>query len=88
MRAATSPRTWSARARPPSPVEHQLELNQDERDLVELAKASFDTVVVVVNASTTLEMGALQDDPEIDAILLAGSPGATGLQRARQRHHR
>lgn len=61
------------------PGEHQLELNQDERDLVELAKASFDTVVVVVNASTTLEMGALQDDPEIDAILLAGSPGATGF---------
>lgn len=59
--------------------EHQLELNQDERDLVELAKASFETVVVVVNASTTLEMGGLQDDPEIDAILLAGSPGATGF---------
>ncbi|MFC6418491.1 glycoside hydrolase family 3 C-terminal domain-containing protein [Sanguibacter inulinus] len=61
------------------PGEHQLELNADERDLVELAKDSFDTVVVVVNASTTLEMGALQDDPEIDAILLAGSPGATGF---------
>jgi beta-glucosidase len=59
--------------------QHQLELNQDEKDLVALAKASFETVVVVVNASTTLEMGALQDDPDVDAILLAGSPGATGL---------
>jgi len=59
--------------------QHQLELNQDEKDLVELAKASFDTVVVVVNASTTIEMGPLQDDPGVDAILLAGSPGATGL---------
>ena len=59
--------------------QHQLELNKDEKDLIALAKANFETVVVVVNASTTLEMGALQDDPEVDAILLAGSPGATGL---------
>ncbi|WP_024285104.1 glycoside hydrolase family 3 C-terminal domain-containing protein [Cellulomonas sp. KRMCY2] len=59
--------------------QHQLELNKDERDLIALAKASFETVVVVVNSSTTIEMGLLQDDPEIDAILLAGSPGATGF---------
>jgi beta-glucosidase len=59
--------------------EHQLELNQDEKDLIALAKDNFDTVVVVVNASTTIEMGDLQHDPEIDAILLAGSPGATGF---------
>jgi beta-glucosidase len=61
------------------PGQHQLELNQDERDLIELAKSSFETVVVVVNASTTLEMGDLQADPGVDAILLAGSPGATGF---------
>ena len=59
--------------------QHQLELNQDERDLLELAKESFETVVVVVNSSTTIEMGDVQDDPGIDAVLLAGSPGATGL---------
>jgi beta-glucosidase len=61
------------------PGQHQLELNQDEKDLVELAKANFDTVVIVVNSSTTIEMGALQADTGVDAILLAGSPGATGL---------
>ncbi|MFW7414370.1 glycoside hydrolase family 3 C-terminal domain-containing protein [Demequina sp. SO4-18] len=61
------------------PGQHQLELNQEERDLLALAKDSFDTVVVVVNASTTIEMGDLQDDAGIDAILLAGSPGATGF---------
>lgn len=59
--------------------EHQLKLNQDEKAMIALAKENFDSVVVVVNASTTLEMGDLQDDPEIDAILLAGSPGATGF---------
>lgn len=61
------------------PGQHQLELNKDEKDLIELAKASFDTVVVVVNSSTTIEMGDLQADTGVDAILLAGSPGATGL---------
>ncbi|MFV0285764.1 MAG: glycoside hydrolase family 3 C-terminal domain-containing protein, partial [Demequina sp.] len=59
--------------------EHQLELNQDEKALIALAKESFETVVVVVNASTTLELGELQDDAGVDAILLAGSPGATAF---------
>ncbi|PKQ25911.1 MAG: beta-glucosidase [Actinobacteria bacterium HGW-Actinobacteria-4] len=67
---------WDANA---VPGQHQLELNQDERELLALAKDNFDTVVVVVNASTTLELGDLQGDPGIDAILLAGSPGATGF---------
>ncbi len=61
------------------PGQHQLELNKDEKDLVALAEANFDTVVIVVNSSTTIEMGDLQADTGVDAILLAGSPGATGL---------
>lgn len=47
--------------------------------MIALAKQNFETVVVVVNASTTIEMGDLQNDADIDAILLAGSPGATGF---------
>lgn len=61
------------------PGQHQLELNKDEKDLLELAVANFDKVVVVVNASTTIEMGPIQDNPGVDAVLLAGSPGATGF---------
>ncbi|MBU4214136.1 MAG: glycoside hydrolase family 3 C-terminal domain-containing protein, partial [Actinobacteria bacterium] len=61
------------------PGQHQLELNKDEKDLLALATSSFDKVVVVVNASTTVEMGAVQGDPGVDAVLLAGSPGATGF---------
>ncbi|HEY0188752.1 MAG TPA: glycoside hydrolase family 3 N-terminal domain-containing protein, partial [Cellulomonas sp.] len=61
------------------PGQHQLELNKDEKDLIALAEASFDTVVVVINASTTMELGLLQDDADVDAIVLAGSPGATGF---------
>ncbi|MGI6879737.1 glycoside hydrolase family 3 C-terminal domain-containing protein [Microbacterium sp. gxy059] len=59
--------------------QHQLELNADERDLISLAKERFETVVVLVNASTTLEMGDVQADPDVDAVLLIGSPGATGF---------
>lgn len=61
------------------PGQHQLELNKDERDLIALAESSFEKVVVVVNASTTLELGDLQRDAGIDAIILAGSPGATAF---------
>lgn len=67
---------WDPNAKP---GQHQLELNKDERDLIALAEANFHTIVVVVNASTTMEMGTLQSDPKIGAILLAGSPGATGF---------
>jgi len=61
------------------PGQHQLELNKDERDMIALAQANFEKVVVVVNASTTLELGDLQRDADIDAVLLAGSPGATAF---------
>ncbi|HEV7957531.1 MAG TPA: glycoside hydrolase family 3 N-terminal domain-containing protein [Marisediminicola sp.] len=58
--------------------QHQLELNLDEKQLIALAKAHFDNVVVLVNASTTLELGILQDDEGIDSILAIGSPGQSG----------
>lgn len=59
--------------------QHQLELNKDERDLINLAKSSFDKVVVVVNSSTTMELGDVQKDSGVDAVLLIGSPGASGF---------
>ncbi|MFV0251923.1 MAG: glycoside hydrolase family 3 C-terminal domain-containing protein [Beutenbergiaceae bacterium] len=59
--------------------QHQLELDQNELDLIDLAKDNFETVVVVINASTSMEVGNIQDDTGVDAILLAGSPGATAF---------
>ncbi|WP_037572100.1 beta-glucosidase [Spirochaeta cellobiosiphila] len=59
--------------------QHQLELNKDEKDLLALAKANFDKVIVIINASTSMELGILEDDPDIDAILYVGSPGQTGF---------
>ena len=62
-----------------TPGQHQLELNQDEKDAVALAKEHFDTVIVLINASTTMELGELEEDEGVDAILWVGSPGQTGF---------
>lgn len=59
--------------------QHQLELNKDELDLIALATEHFETVVVLVNASTSMELGPVQDNPDVAAVLLIGSPGATGF---------
>ncbi len=73
---ATNMEEWDENA---EPGQHQLELNKDEKDLVALAESNFDTVIVVVNASTSLELGTLQDDENIDGIVYAASPGAVGF---------
>jgi beta-glucosidase len=62
------------------PGQHLLELNKDEKDQIALAKEHFDTVVVLINASTSMELGVLQDDPDIDSVLMVGTPGVTGFQ--------
>lgn len=59
--------------------QHQLELNKDEKDLIELAKANFDKVIVLINSSAAMELGVLENDPEIDAVLWIGAPGQTGF---------
>lgn len=64
--------------------QHQLELNQDELDMIDLATENFETVVVLVNASTTIEMQVVQENPDVDAVLLIGSPGATGFNAVGQ----
>jgi len=62
-----------------TPGQHQLELNKDEKDLLVLAKNNFEKVVVVINSSAAMELGILEDDPLIDAVLWIGSPGQTGF---------
>jgi len=59
--------------------QHQLELNKDEKDLLELAKANFKTVIVLINSSSAMELGPLANDDGVDAILWIGSPGQTGF---------
>ena len=59
--------------------QHQLELSKDEKDMIDFAKTNYDKVIVVLNESTTMEIGDLVDDEGIDAIVWAGSPGSTGF---------
>ncbi|MDK6923906.1 glycoside hydrolase family 3 C-terminal domain-containing protein, partial [Escherichia coli] len=49
-----------------TPGQHSLELNKDEKDQIALAKQNFKKVIVVVNSSQPIEMGELQDDPQIN----------------------
>ena len=62
-----------------SPTDHYLELDANEKALLEYVKGKFDTVVVLLNVGTTMEVGALQADAGIDAILWMGFPGGTGV---------
>lgn len=47
--------------------------------MLEFAKRNYNKVVVVLNESTTMEVGNLKDDNDIDGIIWAGSPGSTGF---------
>ena len=58
--------------------QHQLELNQEEKDLLAHAEASFEKVIVVINSANVMEIGCLRDDPQVDAILWIAYPGSRG----------
>lgn len=58
---------------------HQLELSAEEKDIIEYAKNKCESVIVILNMSTSFETGALEEDSGIDAILWMGFPGAAGF---------
>ncbi len=65
--------------------DHYLQLDQNETDLIAEVAGSFDKVIIVINSSTQMELGFL-DDPthyayntNIDAALWIGGPGDTGI---------
>lgn len=59
--------------------QHQLELSYDEKQVIDLAKANFSKVIVLINASTPMELGVLKDDEGVDAVLWVGFPGKNGF---------
>ena len=59
--------------------QHELELSKEEKDMISFAKNNYSKVVVVLNESTTMEIGSLKNDDGIDGIIWAGSPGQTGF---------
>lgn len=60
--------------------QHQLELSQEEKDLLNHVKENFDKVIVVINSANVMEMGDLQNDPDVDAILWMAYPGSRGTE--------
>ena len=58
--------------------QHQLELSKEEQDLIALAKASFDNVIVLINSANVMEIDSLKEDEGIDAIVWMSYPGSRG----------
>lgn len=58
---------------------HYLELDANEKALLAHVKDHFSKVIVVLNTGSTMELGELEADEAVDAILWMGFPGATGV---------
>lgn len=56
---------------------HYLEIDKNERDLLQLAQDNFDKVIVVLNTSNAMELDFLEEY-DIDACIWAGALGQTG----------
>ena len=63
-----------------APGEHYLQLSQTEEDLVELVCQNFDNVIVVYNAANPMELGFVEQYPQIRAALWFQGPGHTGFE--------
>ncbi len=59
--------------------EHYLELSVTEENMVEKVCSEFDKVVVVINANNAMELGWVDDYPQIGAVIFAPGAGNTGL---------
>lgn len=59
--------------------QHELELSKEEKDMIAFAKQNYAKTIIVLNESTTMEIGDLKNDSGINAIIWAGSPGSTGF---------
>ena len=56
---------------------HYLQLDKNERDMLQMAADHFEKVVVVLNTSNPMELGVLEEY-DVDAVLWAGALGQTG----------
>lgn len=58
---------------------HYLELSQSERNLVDLVCENFENVIVVYNGANTLEMGFVNEYPQIKSALWVPGTGQNGF---------
>ena len=65
---------------PRTPTDHILRLRPAEKDLINKVKTmGFGKVVLMLNTATSLELGDVQKDDGVDAILWIGYDGTAGL---------
>ena len=64
---------------PGDSFERPLALSEYEQQVIELAKSHSSKVIVLINSTSPMEIGALKDDPDIDAIMWVGQPGMNGF---------
>ncbi len=60
-------------------VHYGLQLQQNERDMIALAKENFNKVVVLLNSDYAMEIDELKYDKDIDSILWIGGTGYNGI---------
>ena len=60
---------------------HYLELNQDEKDMLAMANENFDSVIVVINSPSAMELGWITDGSysNLKAAIWVGQPGPYGM---------
>lgn len=58
---------------------HALMLTPNERATLAYAEEHFDKVIVLINSTNPLELGVLEDDDNVDAVLWIGAPGISGF---------
>lgn len=56
-------------------------LTEDEKSVIKLAKETCEKVIVLINSTQVMEFKELTVDPDIDAIMWIGYPGAYGLHK-------
>ncbi len=59
--------------------QHYLELDNREKDLIDMVTENFENVVVVINANNAMELGFLEEYDNIDAAVYAPCPGQSGF---------
>jgi beta-glucosidase len=65
---------------PASGARNPLALTNDEKDIINFATDNFDRVIVLVNATATMELEELKTNDKIDGILWIGFPGNYGFR--------
>lgn len=55
-----------------------LEISEEEEKLLEYVGDNYDTVIVIINSTNTMELGFLNTIPGLDACLLVATTGTAG----------